>query len=345
MSAPPLLYVGTFLSKAGANRSYCEDLADRLEMRGRHVVRTSQRLPRLSRVADMLRVAWRERGSYRAAIVDVFSGMAFVWAEAVCFELARLGKPFVLTLHGGNLPEFAAKWPRRVRHLLGSAAAVTAPSSFLAERMRAFREDLRVVRNAIDIDSYPFAPRDRARSRLVWVRAFHEMYDPVLAVDVLARVAARHPDVRLAMIGPDKDGSRARVESRARQLGVLDRLDLPGAVSRVEVADRLGAADVFVNTTRVDNTPLSVIEAMASGLCVVSTSVGGIPHLVRDGETGILVPPGDAAAMADGIDRVLREPALAARLSRGARAFATECDWAPVLAQWDALLDGVAARD
>ena len=159
-----VLVVANFLSAKGLNRGYSEELADRLEARGHRVVRTSSEIGRARRLLDMLATAWRRRRDYAVALVDVFSGPSFVWAEAVAFELRRLGKPYVLTLRGGSLPEFARRWPRRVRQLLQSAVAVTAPSGFLGRGMRAYREDLMVVPNALELDALPV--RDaRASSR------------------------------------------------------------------------------------------------------------------------------------------------------------------------------------
>jgi glycosyltransferase involved in cell wall biosynthesis len=226
-----------------------------------------------------------------------------------------------------------------VRTLLQSAAAVTAPSGFLAEGLRAYREDVTVVPNALELEGYVFATRERVAPRMVWVRALHAIYNPVLAIDVLARIAARHPAARLVMVGPDKDGSLRAVEQRATALGVRHRLELVGRVPKREIPAHLAAADVFLNTTNVDNTPLSVLEAMASGLCVVSTSVGGIPFLLRDGDTALLVPPNDADAMTAAVERILVDPALANRLSRGAHAFAAGCDWTHVLPRWERLLE------
>jgi glycosyltransferase involved in cell wall biosynthesis len=346
MTTPPrVLYVGTFLSARGLNRSYCEDLADRLVARGWRVTRTSTELARGARLYDMLRTTWARRDDYDVAVIDVYSGAAFVWAEVVSFALRRLGKPYVLTLHGGNLPDFAARSPRRVRRLLGSARAVTAPSAFMQVQMRGYRADITVVPNAVDAEALAFVARTAVRPRLIWVRAFHAIYNPSLAIDVLAALARRFPEVRLTMIGPDKaDGTRAAVVARAQALGVTDRLVLLGRVPRAEIAHQLAAADVFVNTTDVDNTPLSVLEAMAIGLCVVTTSVGGLPYLVVDERSALLVPPRDPAAMARAVERVLCEPALAERISRGARARANEHDWAPVLDRWSHTLRAAVAR-
>ena len=131
--------VGNFLSATVGTRSVCEDLAIRLTFPGRRVLTTSNQQNRLLRMLDMVHTVWTRRSEYSVANVDVYSGLAFVWAEVVCLLLRIIGKPYVLTLHGGNLPEFAGRWPRRVGRLLRSAAAVTTPSRYLLEKLTPFR--------------------------------------------------------------------------------------------------------------------------------------------------------------------------------------------------------------
>jgi glycosyltransferase involved in cell wall biosynthesis len=290
----------------------------------------------------MVRTVWRERQQYQVAHVAVFSGPAFLWAEAACATLRAANRPYVLTLHGGNLPVFSRRWPGRVRRLLHSAAAVTTPSRYLLERMAAFRADLRLVPNGIDTCVFGFRLRERPRPALVWLRAFHRIYNPALAPSVLAALVPEVPDACLTMIGPDRgDGSLCQAETHAAKLGVAGRVTFLGAVPWHQVATRLNQSDVFLNTTSVDNTPLSVLEAMACGLCVVSTNVGGMPALIEDGRSGLLVPPNDVEAMAGAVRRIYREPDLAAALSRQARARAEQFDWTVVLPQWFSLLDTV----
>ncbi|HLH20646.1 MAG TPA: glycosyltransferase family 4 protein [Bryobacteraceae bacterium] len=333
-----VLLVGNFLSAAVGNRGVCEDLAERLRAAGWDVLTTSSRLARIPRLADMLSTVWRRRGEYEAAHVDVYSGLGFRWAEAVAWTLRRAGKPYLLTLHGGALPEFARRHGRRVRRLLESATAVTAPSAFLAEELRPFRPDLRLIPNALDVARYPFRLRNAPQPRLVWVRAFHEVYDPGLAVRALAKIRGRQPEATLRMAGPDKgDGSLQRAMAAARELGVQESVSFAGAIPKAAVPAWIAEGDIFLNTTTVDNTPVSVMEAMACGACVVSTNAGGMPHLVRDGEDGLLVPPRDAGAMAAAVERLLAEPALARRISFSARRRAEAWDWAAVLPQWEQL--------
>lgn len=341
-SAGRLLLVGNFLSGTLAHRHYCEDLADRLEKRGWSIVRTSERFSRVWRLLDMVRVTWSRRRDYDLAIVDVFSGTAFVWAEVVCFELQRLRIPYVLALRGGDLPRFASERPRRVRRLLASATRVTAPSPYLRETMRPFASDIDVVPNAVSTTALPFTRRSCARPRLIWIRSFHAVYNPVLAIEVLAELANDYPALTLTMIGHDKgDGTLERVRAQARTAGVEDQLQIIPGVAKHAIGGFLAEADVFLNTTDVDNTPVSVIEAMAAGLCVVSTSVGGIPYLLHDEADALLVPPRSPSDMAKAVRRLLDDSTLAAQVSQTARDHAIAWDWEPVLDRWEHLCSEV----
>jgi glycosyltransferase involved in cell wall biosynthesis len=166
-----------------------------------------------------------------------------------------------------------------------------------------------------------------------------------LAVETLAELRRDVPDAVLTMIGPDKgDGSLNRAEAAAGRLKLHDAVTFEGRVDKPRVPERLAEADIFLNTSRVDNLPVSVLEAMASGLCIVSTRVGGIPDLLEHERDALLVPPGDAPAMAAAARRILHEPGLAARLSRNAQRKAAAYDWSAVLPQWEKLLDGLGGR-
>lgn len=341
----PLLMVGNFLSATHGVRGVCEELALRLEPLGWPVMTTSNQPQKVARLLDMLRTTWNLRNQYAVAQVDVYSGAAFVWAEAVCWMLRRAGKPYVLTLHGGNLPAFSRRWPARVQHLLRSANEVTAPSRYLGEQLREFRSDIRIQPNPLDIGHYDFRLRAQPQPKLVWLRAFHQMYNPLLAVEVVALLATEFPALTLTMIGPDKgDGSLQAVRALVERLQLTDRITFTGAVPKLGVPAHLNQGDIFLNTTNVDNTPVSVLEAMACGLCVVSTDVGGIPYLLEDEAEALLVPGNNAAPMAAAVRRILTEQGLGQRLSWQARRKAEHCDWELVLQQWDELLMKVTAE-
>jgi glycosyltransferase involved in cell wall biosynthesis len=274
--------------------------------------------------------------------VDVFSGPAFIWAELVCQTLRVAGKPYILTLHGGNLPAFAQRWPTRVKRLLRSASAVTTPSRYLLEQMAEYHPGLQLLPNPLTITAYSFRPRNVVQPSLMWLRSFHRIYNPTLGPRVLAELLPDFPNTCLTMVGPDRgDGSLVDTRETAATLGVTKHLLLPGKIRKEEVSDWLNKGDIFINTANVDNTPISVLEAMACGLCVVSTSVGGMPYVIDHEHDGLLVPQDDSAALASAIRRILREPSLARRLSTQARQKAELFDWSNTLPKWNELFSSV----
>jgi glycosyltransferase involved in cell wall biosynthesis len=328
-----------FVSSQLRYRNACQDLAERLEDAGFTILTTSSARHAAPRALDMIVTTWRRRRNYDIGQIDIFSGRAFLWAEAASLLMSLARKPQVMTLHGGDLPSFARRFPRRVRRLLNRAQIVTAPSAYLQERLSAFHPGIRVIPNAINRSRYPYRLRDRLRPCLVWLRAFHHIYNPGMAVQVTALLREQFPDVHLTMIGPDKgDGSLHHTQQLIRRLSLEERVTVIKGVPRTEVPGWLDQVDIFLNTAFVDSTPVSVAEAKACGLCIVSTNVGGLPYLLQDGCDALLVPPGDPAAMAAAVARLLREPAFAGRLSSQARAEAEHLDWSAVLPRWETLL-------
>ena len=362
LNSPPsrsALLVGNMLS---SNRpgtfSFDEALASRLSAGGWKVLTTSDKTVRLRRLVDMLLTTWRGRHRYAVAKVSVFSGPAFFWAEAVSWLLRQLGKPLVLTLHGGNLPAFGKRWPGRVRRLLNSASVVTTPSRYLQDALRSYRNDILLLPNAIDLNAYSFRLRSNPKPKLVWLRALHGIYNPCMAVRTVAHLLEmgnlgsptsdlRPPtsDLHLSMFGPEKgDGTLQRLKAEIQKLKLGERVRLEGPVAKPDVPKALNSGDIFLNTTNYESYGVSVMEAAACGLCIVSTNVGELPLLWQDGHDALLVNPDDSAAMAAAVRRILTEPGQAECLSRNARAKAEQCDWSVILPRWEQLLNKAAGN-
>jgi len=338
-----ILHIGNFLSSRGVSRQFIEELADRMESHGWLVFRTSFVMFRPGRILDMVLTIFRHRPKYRVAHISVFSGRAFLWAFSSAFTLRLLQKPFVLSLHGGNLPEFSQRWPGVVRLLITSASAVTSPSNYLVEPFKRFRPDIQLFPNPVEIQEYEFRLRQHPEPRLIWLRAFHRIYNPGLAPRMLKLLLSEFPQATIAMVGADRgDGSFEEAMDVAEKLTVRDRIRVVGKVAKHEVPGWLNTADIFINTTNIDNAPTSVLEAMACGLCIITTDVGGIRYLLEDGYDALLVPPDDPEAMAQATRRVLRDPELAVRLSVNARKKVEEFDWAIILPRWQQLFSKCA---
>jgi hypothetical protein len=192
-TAPPQavrsLLLGNFFGPTGTPQ-VCEELSERLRIAGWPTLTASRYRNRLLRILDMTNSVWQRRNEYDVAQLDVFSGRAFCWAQACSEALLACRKPFVVSLHGGSLPRFADENPARVARLLRNAAAVTAPSAYLARRFRSVRSDIAEIPNPIDLTRHAFRLRRPIVPRIIWLRAFHEIYDPLGAVDVLRGVLA-----------------------------------------------------------------------------------------------------------------------------------------------------------
>lgn len=337
-----ILLIGNYLKLASGNPNPLIDLSRYFSNKGHTVFTTSSKKSKILRLLDMLYSIWSLRSSYDIAEVDVFSGQAFIFAFLSAILLRQVQKPFVLMLHGGNLPEFARTHPNQIKKLLNSASAVVVPSNYLMQAFMNYRSDITIIPNALYIEQYSFKIRNLSKPNLVWLRAFHEIYNPELAIRVLAIIDENFPDSQLWMIGPDKgDNSYSRTRLLAKQFGVEKSVHFIEGVPKKEVPQWLNRGDIFLNTTNFDNTPVSVIEAMACGLCVVSTDVGGLPYLIDDEVNGLLVPPNDATALAAAIERVLSEPGLAERLSANARAKVENFDWSKVLPLWEKVIESL----
>ena len=337
-----ILFIGNHLSRLNQNPSLTEELSQKLEVIGWGVLLSSRRQNKILRLMDMAGTILIKSRQYDIAEVDVFSGQAFLWAEFCTSLLCLQKKPVVLTLHGGNLPEFSAKHPNRVRKLLKKAAIITVPSRYLHETMKQYRADLRIISNAIDINQYQYSQKINPRPELIWLRAFHKMYNPELAIHVLHQLHQEFPTMKLVMVGPDKgDGSLQSAINLVSDYGFEYFVQFPGSVSKTEVPVWLNKGDIFLNTTNVDNTPVSVIEAMACGLCVVSTNVGGIPYLIDNGSDGILTSPDNLEEMAEAVKSLLINPSLASEISKNAREKVEEFDWSKVIPLWEDIFESL----
>ena len=309
------------------------------------MITASSHPQRLRRLVDMLLCAYFKRKEYDIAHVDVFSGFAVVYAELVSRIFHVLRKPFILTIHGGSFPSVANKRPELVHRLLNRANKVITPSRYLQDELKRFQLDIIYIPNGLDLSLYPFQLRANPRARMCWLRAFHEIYNPILAVEVVADVRKYIPDIHLTMIGPDKaDGSLVIVNKMLKENELGTFVEITGPVPKTDVPLWLQKHDIFINTTRYESFGVAVMEAAALGLPVVTTNVGELPYLWNDGEDALLVPSEDAGAMAEAVKRLLSEPGLAERLSCNARAKAEKYDWSAILPQWESVIREVLDR-
>ncbi len=313
-------------------------LADLLSGDGHKVISASSRLNRFLRFGEIVATVLKCRNSTDVLILEVYSGVYFVLVDVVGLISKYLGIHSIFVLHGGNLPEFSRRYPNWTSRVLRRASTLVAPSPFLARELADLNLAIRVVPNIVEIGSCPFRLRKSAEPKLLWMRAFHTLYNPHMALEVFRAVRDKHAKATLVMAGVDK-GLEPEIRKRTDEMGLTHAVRFPGFLSKTEKLREFSDADIFLNTNRVDNMPVAVVEACAMGLPVVSTDVGGIPDLLTNNENGILVADNDTAAMTEAIDGLLMNSALSEKLSRNGRLLAERSSWTSVRDDWSDLFD------
>jgi glycosyltransferase involved in cell wall biosynthesis len=279
----------------------------------------------------------------RVEAVHIFSASygSFFLAPAPAIAVARLfGRRVVLNYHSGEADDhlrrdaaWLAPWLRRVDSLV-------VPSVFLRRVFERHGHRAQVIPNVVDLSRFASPPRPPGGTRLLSTRNLERIYGLDTVVRAFARLRELRPQTTLTLAGSgSQEGALRRL---AERLGV--EVTFTGQVEPSRMPALYRDADVLLNASVVDNQPLSILEAFASGLPVVTTATGDIASLVSDGDTGLLVPPGDDAAMARAVCRLWDDPAMAASLASQARDRAAAHSWQAVRPLWEAVLSGRTER-
>ncbi len=262
--------------------------------------------------------------------------MIVQYAVAIMAKLT--GKKLIMFLHGGNLPVYSKEHPNTVNRLFKMADFIGAPSEYLAGFARNLGFKVSVIPNVIEMSDYNYIQREKVGPKLFWMRNFHPIWNPLMAIRVVDILKKDYPDIKLVMGGPDK-GFRAECENLAKKLNLENNISFPGFLDKENKRQCFDKADIYLNTNKIDNTPLALIEASASGLPIVSTNVGGVPFLFSDGQNALLVESDNAQQMAEAVKRLIENPGLAQKLSESGRNFALTYSWDNVREQWKAVFD------
>ncbi len=332
-----LLYIGNKLSSHGITVTSIETLGLLLESEGYDVKYASSQKSKLLRLAEMIFATIRYARKTDYVLIDTYSTYNF-WYAFTISQLCRLLRlKYIPKLHGGNLPNRLAQNPTLCRMIFKHAYKNIAPSDYL---LKAFENrgyaELVYIPNTIEVQNYEFKMRHTLLPKLLWVRSLSSIYNPEMALKVLVEVKKEFPDAELCMVGPDKENILASLQSLANEWNL--KVDFTGKLSKAEWGKLSTHYDIFINTTHFDNTPVSIIEAMALGLPVVSTNVGGIPYLMEHRITGMLSDDDDVNAMVTNIKELIRDKALAAKLVVNAAGMVQKFDWNIVRAKWHEIL-------
>ena len=332
-----ILYIGNNLKNSKSNLSGIQILGPLLENEGYVIHYASSKKNKIVRLLDMIKSCFFYSRKVDFVLIDTYSTQNFYYAWIISKICRLYGLPYIPILHGGNLPKRIQSHRKKSEALFNNAIYNIAPSLYLKEEFEqnGYTNVIHIP-NTIEIQNYPFSKRKFDVPRLLWVRSFSKIYNPKLAVKVLKKLIKSHPNAELCMVGPDSDGSLKDVKDLAFQLNV--NVKITGKLTKDEWINLAQDYNLFINTTNFDNTPLSVIEAMALGLPVISTNVGGIPFLINNNDTGVLVGQNDENKMVEAIKDVLNNEVKRNKIINNARLKVEEFDWQKVKKRWTDIL-------
>ena len=332
-----ILYIGNKLSCHGNNVTSIETLGRLLEAEGYTLHYASSKKNIYIRMIHMIYKVVKQSQSVDYIFIDTYSTTNF-WYALVVSQMCRLFRiKYIPKLHGGDLPKRLENSSFLSNLIFKNAYINIAPSEYL---YKAFMEkgysNIKYIPNTIEIEKYSFKEKTFDYPRLLWVRSFSKIYNPILAVKVLIELKKKHPMSTLCMIGPKKDASYEETIQFAKENNV--ELLITGKLTKTEWTALSVNYNIFINTTHFDNTPISVIEAMSLGFPIVSTDVGGIPYLIEHDVSGFLSPDDDHDAMVKNIERIILNHNKVKSVIKNACEKVEKFDWEIIKKEWIELL-------
>ncbi len=298
------------------------------------IVRHIKGIRALFRLIPYLFQLWNVAGRVEVMHVLANSGWSWHLFAAPAVWIARLrNTPVIVNYRGGEAESFFHSSWRVVEPTLNKASLIVVPSGFLEAVFAKWNIEAKVIPNILDLERFD-ASRQKDMShnnvtRIVVTRNLEAIYDVATVIRAFAIINQQVANARLIIAGsgPEMDALKFLVS----ELELEGTVEFTGRISNVQIAELYKDANLMLNASLVDNSPNALIEAMASGVPVVSSNVGGIPYLVEDGKSGLLVPAKSPEVLARAAIRVLNDDVLRESLVDQGRKVAKRFDKNSVL--------------
>ena len=287
------------------------------------------------RFLPYLRSLWRS--TKRAQFVHVMANSGWAWHlfAAPAVWIARIHrKPVLINYRGGGAEAFFKRSFLFIKPTLKIADAIVVPSGFLEKifAKRGFKTV--IIANIIDLQRFIASSKaiNVSSPHIIVTRNLEPIYDIPTSLRAFAIVKQNYPNARLSIAGSGP--LLAELKNFARELGIEKQVSFVGRLDNENIASLYHSADIFLNSSLTDNMPISVLEALACAVPVVTSNVGGIPYLVENEKSALLVSAGDHYAMAEAIKRLLSDPVLVSVLTTRGIEKARQFSWENIRKQW-----------
>lgn len=282
---------------------------------------------------------------YRYDVIHIFSAsyFSFILAPTPALLISKLyGKKTILNYRSGEAEDHFQRSGRIVFRVLKLVDRIVVPSGYLVDVFAKFNHKAYPIYNISDFSQFKSRSREQVQPRIIVARNLEALYDVATSVRAFAQVQQKIPEATLVVVG---EGSEEKCLRKLVDELKLTGVTFTGRVERDRIATLFDEADIFLNSSVIDNMPVAIIEAFYSGLPVVTTNAGGIPYFVKDSVNGLVVKTRDDKALAESVIRILEDSNQRQRLIEAGRETAKQCSWNAVKMQWAETYCTVAGRD
>ena len=336
-----VLFIGTFLSKKKGTIDVAEKIKFQLVDDGYNIFLSSKFKNKISRFLDaMISIAF-----FNGRIInfDVFSTRSILMVK-IGARLARMRSKYVVfTLRGGGLGELLINEEKDIRKLMGLANLIQSPSHYLIDCYRKAEINVDYLPNSIHLNYFPYKSRKTYGKKLLWVRAFDDVYNPTLPILILENLLKTYPDTTLTMVGPDK-GLMKHVKKMILDKNLNNCVEIVGPVNNNDLFSFYHTHDVFLSTSSYESFGTSILEAASCGIPIVVYEVGEISFLWSHYVDVLIVKELSASMFSDQISILFDNPEIVDSIIKNARVKAERYDWNIVKKSWINLFKNGASK-
>ena len=258
----------------------------------------------LKRLFLPFKLAYKSKG-FQFFHIHGCSGLGFYPIAIGVLVGLLANKKIIVTYHGGDLEKFITSYPRIIKFFLKIADITTVPSLYLLDILKKNEIVGTYLPNIIREDNVIFKVRKDFRPVFIVTRSLEKVYNIPLVIDAFKKIEEKYSDAKLFIVG---DGSlKKELEVYVNNLGIKG-IHFLGRIENTKIGEMINKADIYLNPTTADNMPISLFEAFACGIPVISTNVGGIPNFISNNKSGLLINSNDVDALVEKIEFILNNP-------------------------------------
>jgi glycosyltransferase involved in cell wall biosynthesis len=274
---------------------------------------------------------------YDILFIQGFALRAFYLESVICKIGKIKGKKVIYNIHGGAFPEFYKRNTLWCNSVLSIVDKIVTPSHYIQAFLVSKNYEVECIPNFIEFNKFPYKWQDRGLCNLLWVRSFHDIYKPELAIQVMKKLVNQYPEITLTMVGPDQ-GNMQHCKQLISKFNLDKSIKVIGVIPNNELNELYSSHLIFITTTSYESFGVSLIEAAASGIPMVSTNVGEIPYIWKDKKNMLIVEDNNVELFSDAIMNLIEDSNLREKLSNNARKVAEQYNWEHIRTKWIKIL-------